>query len=174
MVFQSLSGDRAADLEHGRGPQRTALQVFADWIAGHDPVPPPWLREDPAGIRAFMLDFLSHVRGLITQSGPNKGKPLSPQRVNTLVTCLETFYAFMTDHRETAAQVLDEAGWLRLGPYHAMLWRHGEKGRRTRVVRERRQEVIDDTAFSQIMSNVHLLGSRSRAVGSATSRSCAS
>ena len=140
------------------GPQRTALQVFADWIAGHDPVPPPWLREDPAGIRAFMLDFLSHVRALITQSGPNKGKPLSPQRVNTLVTCLETFYAFMTDHRETAAQVLDEPGWLQLGPYHAMLWRHGEKGRRTRVVRERRQEVIDDTAFSQIMSNVHLLG----------------
>jgi integrase len=76
--------------------------------------------------------------------------------VNDIVTDVEKFYAFMTDQRETGAQVLDEPGWLRLGPYHAILWRHGEKGRPK--VQPERREVIDDTALSQIMTNLHLLG----------------
>ncbi|MEW2114114.1 DUF6262 family protein [Streptomyces sp. NPDC005474] len=62
----------------------------------------------------------------------------------------------MTDYRETAARVLEEPAWLRLTPCHAILWRHGEKGRP--AVQPERWEVIDDTAFSQIMANLHLLG----------------
>ncbi|GAA3422485.1 hypothetical protein [Streptosporangium vulgare] len=34
---------------------------------------------------------------------------------------------------------------MKLGPYHAILWRHGEKGRPK--VRPERREVIDDAAF---------------------------
>lgn len=107
--------------------RRSGLQVFADWIADQPPAPPPWLRDDPAGVRGFMLYFLSHVRAQTARSGPNRGKQLSPLRVNDIVTDVEKFYAFMTDHRETASQTLDEPGWLGLGPYHAILWRHGEK-----------------------------------------------
>lgn len=40
-------------------------------------------------------DFLGHVRGLSARSGPNSGKPLSPLRVNDIVTDVERFYAFV-------------------------------------------------------------------------------
>ncbi|MCX4750313.1 tyrosine-type recombinase/integrase [Kitasatospora sp. NBC_01287] len=136
--------------------RRSGLQVFADWIADRQPAPSPWLGEDPAAVRVFMLDFLSHVRAQIARAGPNRGKPLSRLRVNDIVTDVEKFYAFMADSREAAAQALAEPDWLELGPYHAMLWRRGEKGRPT--VQPERWEVIDDTAFSQIMANLHLLG----------------
>jgi integrase len=136
--------------------RRSGIQVFGDWITGQHPAPPPWLRDDPAGVRVFMLDYLSHVRAQLARSGPNRGKPLSALRVNDIITDVEKFYAFMTDNCETAAQVLKEPDWLRLGPFHAILWRHGEKGRPT--VQPERWEIIDDTAFSQIMANLHVLG----------------
>jgi hypothetical protein len=67
---------------------------------------------------------------------------------------LPAFPVWCCSPRSTRA--LDEPGWLRLGPQHAKLWRRGET-RRTTVSPERR-EVIDDTAFSQIMSNLHVIG----------------
>ena len=73
-----------------------------------------------------------------------------------LVTNVEQFSMFMHDHRESAARALEEPGWLRLGPRHAKLWRRGETRRRT--VSPERREVIDNTAFSQIMANLHLIG----------------
>jgi integrase len=138
---------------HGR---RHGLQVFGDWVTGLQPSPPPCLCDDPADFRVVMLEFRAHVRALTTRAGRNHGKPLSDLRVNGILTDAEVLYAFMTDQRETAARVLDEPGWLRLGPYHAILWRHGEKGRPG--ARREQQEYIDDTAFSQIMANLHLLG----------------
>jgi len=134
---------------------RSGMQVFADWLGTQAPTP-PWLCDDPGGVRAFMLDFLGHVRVLRARYGPNPGQPLSAQRVNDIVTVVEKLYAFMHDNREAAARALDEPGWLRLGPQHAALWRRGEKGRPP--VRPERREVIDDTALSRIMANLHLLG----------------
>ncbi|GAA3422484.1 hypothetical protein GCM10018952_74290 [Streptosporangium vulgare] len=32
------------------------------------------LREDPAAVRLFMLDYLAHVRTLTARTGPNRGK----------------------------------------------------------------------------------------------------
>jgi hypothetical protein len=102
------------------------------------------------------LEFLGHVRTLTASTGPNRGKPVSDLRVNDIATNVEQFYMFMHDHRESAARALGEPGRLRLGPQHAKLWRRGET-RRTTVSPERR-EVIDNTAFSQIMANLHLIG----------------
>ena len=136
--------------------RRSGLQVFGDWLAGQQSTPPPWLRDDPAGVRVFMLEFLSHVRSQIARAGPGKGKSLSTLRVNGIVTDVGKFCAFMTGHRETAARALDEPAWLRPGPCHAILWRHGEKGRP--AVRPERREVTDDTAFSQIVASLHLPG----------------
>jgi len=134
---------------------RSGLQVFADWLGGQEPMR-PWLCEDPADVRVLMLDFLGHLRGRTARCGPNPGKPLSALRVNDIATNVEQFYLFMHDNREAAARALDEPGWLRLGPQHATLWRRGET--RRPAVRPERREVIDDTAFSQIVSNLHLLG----------------
>jgi hypothetical protein len=74
-----------------------------------------------------------------------------PQRLGA---DLPAFPVWCCSPRSTRA--LDEPGWLRLGPQHAKLWRRGET-RRTTVSPERR-EVIDDTAFSQIMSNLLVIG----------------
>jgi len=69
--------------------RRSGLQVFGDWIRGQQPIPRPWLRDDPAGVRLFMLDFLSHVRTQVARAGPNRGNLLSPLRVNDIVTDFE-------------------------------------------------------------------------------------
>ena len=103
-----------------------------------------------------MLEFLGYVRTRTARTGPNKGKPLSDLRVNDIATNVEQFYLFMHDNRDSAARTLNEPGWLWLGPEHARLWRRGET-RRTAVTPGRR-EVIDDTALSKIMANLHLIG----------------
>ncbi len=134
---------------------RSGIGVFATWLGAQGPTQ-PWLSDDPAGVRVLMLEFLGYVRTLTASTGPNPGKPLSDLRVNDITTNVEQFYLFMHDHRETAARALNEPGWLRLGPQHAKLWRRGET--RRPAVRPERREVIDDTALSQIMANLHLLG----------------
>ncbi len=92
---------------------RSGIGVFADWLGQRGPLP-PWLCDDPAGVRLLMLEFLGHVRTLTARTGPNPGKPLSALRVNDIATNVEQFYLFMQDNRETAARALDEPGWLRL------------------------------------------------------------
>jgi integrase len=134
---------------------RPGVAVFADWLREQG-LKPPWLCDDPAGVRVLMLEFLGHVRSLTARTGPNRGEPLSPLRVNDIATNVEQFYRFMHDNREAAAQALAEPGWRRLGPQHSTLWRRGET--RRSPVRPQGREVIDDTALSQIMTNLHLLG----------------
>ncbi len=135
--------------------RRSGLGFFADWVAGQEHPIPPWIADQPQ-VRPVMLEFHGYVRGLRARAGAHPGEPLSPLRVNDIVTDVEKFYAFMTDHREEAARALAEPGWLRLGPQHTTLWRRGEKGRP--AVRPQRRDVIDDAAFSQVMANLHLLG----------------
>ncbi len=131
--------------------------AFDTFLAGCG-VPGPWLAGEPAQLRALMLDFLGHVQSLrVQRPGPAQGQPLSQSRVATLLTSVEQFYAFMHDHRDTAAVALAEPGWLRLGPQHAMFFRRGEKPRRNRH-RGHGRDVIDGDAFTQIMAGAGLLG----------------
>ncbi len=104
-----------------------------------------------------MLDYLGHLRGMrVQRPGKRHGQPLSDSRVATLMTGIEQFYAFMHDHRDTAAAALAEPGWLRLDPQHAVFFRRGEKPRTRR--RGHDGDVIDDDALSQIMAGTGLLG----------------
>ena len=122
----------------------------------------------------MLLDFLGHVRGLrVQQPGPAHGQPLSQSRVSATLSGVEQFYLFMHDHRETAAANLAEPGWLRLGAAHAVLFRRGEKPRRSRH-RSQGRDVIDADAFAQIMAGAGLLGTPPPRAGSVTSRRCAS
>lgn len=133
------------------------ITAFDTFVAGRS-VPGPWLAGEPAQLRALMLDFLGHVRSLrVQRPGPAHGQPLSQSRVATLLTSVEQFYAFMHDHRDTAAVALAEPGWLQLGPQHAMFFRRGEKPRRNRH-RGHGRDVIDGDAFTQIMAGAGLLG----------------
>ena len=93
-----------------------AITAFDTFLAGCG-VPGPWLAGEPAQLRALMLDFLGHVRSLrVQRPGPAQGQPLSQSRVATLLTSVEQFYAFMHDHRDTAAVALAEAGLAAAGP----------------------------------------------------------
>ena len=134
------------------GLRVAAATVFDAFLQGRG-VPGPWLAGEPAQLRALMLDYLGHLRGMRNQ---RHGQPLSDSRVAVLMTGIEQFYAFMHDHRDTAAAALAEPGWLRLGPHHAIFFRRGEKPRKRRRGSER--DVIDDDAFTQIMAGAGLLG----------------
>lgn len=134
-----------------------AIAVFDLFLAGRD-VPGPWLADGPDDVRALMLEFLGHVRGLrVQRPGPNHGQPLSQSRVSALLNGVEQFYAFMHDHRAAAATALTEPGWLRLRPEHAVFFRRGEKPPRSRQ-RGPERDVIDVGAFAQIMAGTGLLG----------------
>ena len=138
------------------GLRVAAATVFDAFLQGRG-VPGPWLAGEPAQLRALMLDYLGHLRGMRNQRPGNRhGQPLSDSRVAVLMTGIEQFYAFMHDHRDTAAAALAEPGWLRLGPHHAIFFRRGEKPRKRRRGSER--DVIDNDAFTQIMAGAGLLG----------------
>ncbi len=133
-----------------------AVASFDAFLAGRD-IPGPWLADQPAQIRALMLDYLGHLRGMrVQRPGARHGQPLSQSRIAALLTGVEQFYAFMHDHRDTAATALAEQGWLRLDPQHAMFFRRGEKPRKRR--RGSEHEVIDGDALTQIMAGAGLLG----------------
>ncbi len=133
----------------------TSLVVLDGFLADRR-VTSPWLKDEPAEVRVLMLDFLGYVRQLPARAGAAPGRPISALRVTDVITDVERFYAFMTDHRETASRTLGEPGWLRLGPQHAAMFRRGEKPRPP--VPPEQPTVIDDTALSKIMANVHILG----------------
>lgn len=134
-----------------------AAVVFDAFLTGRE-LPGPWLADGPDEVRALLLDFLGHVRGLrVQQPGPTHGQPLSQSRISGLLNGVEQFYLFMHDQRETAAASLAEPGWRRLGPQHAMFFRRGEKPRRSRHSSHER-DLIDADAFAQIMGGAGLLG----------------
>lgn len=125
-----------------------AIAVFDPFLAGRD-VPGPWLADGPDDVRALMLEFLGHVRGLrVQRPGPNHGQPLSQSRVSALLNGVEQFYAFMHDHRAAAATALTEPGWLRLRPEHAVFFRRGEKPPRSRLWDSRSRPTTLSSGFT--------------------------
>lgn len=133
-----------------------ALKVFDAFLIERG-VDRPWLADEPAQVRALMLDFLGHARARrVARAGPTQGQPLSTTQVTMMLTSVEQFYAFMHEHCDIAAAALGERAWLRLGTEHARFYRHGEKPRPPQGAHER--DIISDDVFTQIMAGAGLLG----------------
>jgi integrase len=115
----------------------------------------PWLADQPAAVRALMLDFLGHLRAR-PLSRRRAGTRLSPGSVQRLAADVEQFYLFMADNSDAAASALAEPGWLRLGPAHAGFFRRGELGCKPRPRLDR--QIIDDDAMTRIMGGLDQLG----------------
>jgi integrase len=135
----------------------SGMKAFDEFCRGRQ-ITSPRLADDPAQVRALMLDYLSQVRSLaVSTNRPTRGQPLSSSRVIGLLAHPEQFYAFMHDNRDAAAVALAEPGWRLLGMEHLVFFRPGERPRRQpRATAE--LDVIDDAAFSRIMNGIGILG----------------
>jgi integrase len=133
----------------------TGLKHFSAFLAAAG-VDHPALAERPTDLRLLALDFLGYLRGLRAMTGPNRGGRLSDSYLVHLMGDVEQFYAFMADHHHEAASRLNDHRWRYLGDEHARLWRIGEKPLKPRTPPD--GAYLDDTAMSQIMANVQLLG----------------
>jgi integrase len=131
-----------------------ALAVLDAFLAARG-ISEPWLAAEPAQVRALMLDFLGHVRGMRIGAGRGAGRPWSAEHARSALDGVEQFYTFMHDHKEAAAAALGEPGWLRLDAWHARFYRTGEKPKRRSQHEDRG---IDDEAFSKIMAGTGVLG----------------
>ena len=116
----------------------------------------PRLADAAPEVRALMLDFLGHLRARQATRGRRAGQRLSPASVQRLASDVEQFYLFMADNKDTAAAVLAEPGWLRLGAEHAGFYRREELPGKQAPRLE--GQVIDDDAMTQIMDGLNLLG----------------
>ena len=131
-----------------------AVRVFDAFLSVRQ-VPGPWLAEDPAGVRALMLDFLGQLRATTASRGSRAGQRLSWASVQRTVADVEQFYLFMADHQADAVAALAEPGWARLGSEHARFYRRGElPGKQPPAVEG---QVIDEEAMSKIMAGLDLL-----------------
>lgn len=133
----------------------TGLKHCSRFLAEHG-VDHPALAERPEELRILSLDFLGYLRQQRAATGPNRGQPLSDGHIVHVMGDVEQFYAFMADHRNEAAGRLGDHRWRHLGDEHARLWREGEKPIKPRTAPQ--DAYIDDTAMTQIMANVELLG----------------
>jgi integrase len=133
----------------------TALTHLARFLEARG-VDHPALADRPQDLRLLALDFLSYLRTLRSQTGHNRGQPLSDSHVTHVMGNVEQFYAWMADHHHEAADRLADHRWRLLGDEHARLWRVGEKPTKPTAPREERY--LDDTAMSRVMAQVHRLG----------------
>ncbi len=133
----------------------TGLKHFSRFLAARG-VDHPALTDTAPELRVLSLDFLGYLRMLRAATGRNRGRPLSHSHLVHVMGHVEQFYAFMADYRHEAAERLGDHRWRLLGDEHARLWRLGERPQNPRTLPE--GAYIDDSAMTQIMGSVHLLG----------------
>ncbi|GAB3855099.1 hypothetical protein GCM10028801_10270 [Nocardioides maradonensis] len=128
------------------------LQRFVDQRGDVGPV----LVTDIADLRDYTRAFAAALRDHVVLSGRTKGKPLSKNVRRSTMVALEQFFRHMYDHREKAAQVLDEHRWLKLEPLHTVVFLPSDKPRLTNMVPD--DKVLQPTVLSQIITGSELLG----------------
>ncbi|WP_433237538.1 hypothetical protein ACQPYK_29105 [Streptosporangium sp. CA-135522] len=115
----------------------------------------PQLVDDPAGLRAWVRGFVESARTHRVMAGPNQGRPLSKNQVRQTLVTVETFYRWMYDNREEAAELLGEPRWKLLGPHHSVLFTLEDKPRLTNKLPD--NMVLEDEVVSRIASASGLL-----------------
>lgn len=134
----------------------SSIVTFSRFLAERG-VDAPYLCEDPLRVRPLMLDYVSFIHTMRSNTGrPRDGRQLSAHRINRLMTDVEQLYMFILDHRHDAAVALGDERWKRLGAAHARFYRFAEKPRAPARVDE--TKIIDDASMSRIMARIQLLG----------------
>lgn len=116
----------------------------------------PHITGDPDDLRPWFGGFARFVRDHEVESGPRRGKPVTPQFRRTIMSVIETFYRFMFDNRVEAADVLRDPRWRRVGMHHCVLFRPDEKPRHTN--RSTKDHVLSDEVVQKIAEGSQLLG----------------
>ena len=120
-------------------------EVFDAFLAGREVAGPGW-PITPAEVRALMLDFLGHLRGLrVTPRTPRRPAAVAGLGA-ALASDVEQFYLFMPTNKDAAAAALAEPGWLRLGAAARRLLPARREATPARH-RGHERDVIDDDAF---------------------------
>jgi integrase len=137
------------------GQRVFSLAVFDAFLAARG-ISEPRLDADPARVRPLMQDFLGQVKASRASRGPTAGQPVSAAHAKTILVNIEQFYLFMHDNRDEAATVTGDPVWRELGAEHAGFYRIRELPRPAR--RDPALDIIDDTAMTQIMAGIGLIG----------------
>ena len=121
----------------------------------------PALVNDPAQLRALMLDFrvfLRQWRRATTGRAKHNSGPLDARSVANTQRVIGNFYREMHDYRAEAAAATGDKRWLALTDAHARLYRVAEcsVGRVIRQADER--HYISDTDLTRMLGSVELLG----------------
>lgn len=112
----------------------------------------PALVGDPQKeLRGFALRFLAQLR----QRRSRRGRPLAATSLALIQSGVNTFYAFMADHRVEAAAALGEPRWAELTDAHARLWRAGEYLKHDR--HGGGADYIDPSSLSRIVEHLDIL-----------------
>ncbi|MCQ4119583.1 tyrosine-type recombinase/integrase [Rhodococcus tibetensis] len=108
-------------------------------------------------LRPFANDFLGWLRTRRAATGPHRGQPLSAKTVASVLTAVNSMYAFFVEHRDEAAFVLGDSRWRELSERHLVLWSHGET---ISVGRSANEEpaYLDDEDLSRVAAHLDLLG----------------
>ena len=132
---------------------RTQLGHFARFLA-QERIDTPGLCADPtAELRALALRYLAFLR---RQRSARTGTPLSQRSVGAMQTVVGNLYAYLHDHQQEAAALLDEPRWLELTPAHARFWRAGEV-RHRRGAGKPSGDYIEPDALARIVAQLDIL-----------------
>ena len=133
-----------------------AVHEFDGFLAGRG-VDGPWLADDPAGMRALMLDFLGHLRARAVTRGRRTGQRLSP-RVGAAPG--QRCGAVLPVHARQQGRGRRRAGRTGLAATGTRSTpasiRRGEQPGKPRPRLD--GQVIDDDAMTRIMGGLDLLG----------------
>ena len=148
----------AVELERGRYRWssimgfRTHLRHFSRFLAGEG-IDTPSLCTEPSELRGVALRYLAFIR---QARSPRAHTPLSPRTIGGLQATVAQLYAFMLDHKQEAAALLGEPGWLELSDAYGRLWRDSELRHVRR--REKPADHIEPAPLSEIVEHLDILG----------------